>query len=76
MMRRKLAKKTRDVLQSTTDEERIRRIRSSRWIDYKAAQVVRGKLNDLLTHPFSLRMPNLLHGSCGAAKKQPFTAPY
>jgi Bacterial TniB protein len=60
MMRRNLAEKTRAVLQSTTDEERIRRIRSSRWIDYKAAQVVRGKLNDLLTHPFSVRMPNLL----------------
>jgi hypothetical protein len=60
MMIRKLAEKTSTVLKSVADEERVRRIRSSRWINYKAAQLVRGKLEDLLSHPFSLRMPNLL----------------
>ena len=39
---------------------RIRRIRTPRWIDYRAAQVIHCKLNDLLTHPLKLCMPNLL----------------
>jgi stage III sporulation protein SpoIIIAA len=59
-MTRQLAKKTRSILEDASDAERIRRIRTPRWIDYKAAQVIHGKLNDLLTHPFNLRMPNLL----------------
>ncbi|HTF65456.1 MAG TPA: TniB family NTP-binding protein [Edaphobacter sp.] len=59
-MTRQLAKKTRSILEDASDAERIRRIRTPRWIDYKAAQVIHSKLNDLLTHPVNLRMPNLL----------------
>lgn len=40
--------------------ERIERIRSSRWIGYTLAKKVINKLDDLLTHPKTHRMPNLL----------------
>jgi hypothetical protein len=52
-MKRQLAKKTRAILQDARDAERIRRIRTPRWIDYRAAQVIHSKLNDLLTHPLT-----------------------
>lgn len=40
--------------------ERIRRIRSPRWIGYPRAKEILAKLEDLLTYPKSHRMPNLL----------------
>jgi hypothetical protein len=43
-MTRQLAKKARAILEDARDAERIQRIRTPRWIDYKAAQFVRGKL--------------------------------
>jgi GTPase SAR1 family protein len=43
-----------------SDEERIKRIRSSRWIGYTRAREILDKLEDLLTHPKKHRMPNLL----------------
>lgn len=39
---------------------RIERIRSPRWIGYSAAKDILGKLDDLLLHPKTHRMPNLL----------------
>lgn len=42
------------------DAERIAYIRSPRWIGYPAAQTVLDRLELLLTHPKSHRMPNLL----------------
>jgi type II secretory pathway predicted ATPase ExeA len=39
---------------------RIARIRTPRWIGYTRAQVLLAKLDDLLTHPKTHRMPNLL----------------
>jgi type II secretory pathway predicted ATPase ExeA len=41
-------------------EERIRRIRSPRWIGYSRAQAILNKLETLLTHPKIHRMPGLL----------------
>lgn len=41
-------------------DERIDRIRHSRWIGYTRAREILGKLNDLLAHPKTHRMPNLL----------------
>lgn len=43
-----------------SDEERIERIRSPRWIGYPRAKEVLGKLEDLLAYPPSHRMPNML----------------
>lgn len=43
-----------------SDEERIKKIRSPRWIGYPEAQKVNARLEDLLTYPKSHRMPNLL----------------
>lgn len=43
-----------------TDEERIEKIRSSRWIGYTNAKKILDKLDDLLTHPKTHRMPNML----------------
>jgi len=42
------------------DSERISYIRSPRWIGYTRAQGILTRLEDLLTHPKSHRMPNLL----------------
>jgi hypothetical protein len=43
-----------------SDEERIERIRSDRWIGYTKAKKTLEKLEDLFTHPKVHRMPNLL----------------
>lgn len=40
--------------------ERIERIRRPRWIGYPRAEQLLAKLDDLLTHPKTHRMPNLL----------------
>jgi hypothetical protein len=39
---------------------RIARLRSPRWIGYPRAKALLAKLDDLLTHPKTHRMPNLL----------------
>lgn len=49
-----------ELLLSLSDEERIERIRSPRWIGYPKAKQILAKLEDLLIHPKSHRMPNLL----------------
>ena len=41
-------------------QSRIRRIRTDRWIAYARAEAVLAALEDLLTFPKRLRMPNLL----------------
>jgi type II secretory pathway predicted ATPase ExeA len=41
-------------------EERLDRIRRPRWIGYPRAKKLLDKLDDLLTHPKTHRMPNLL----------------
>jgi type II secretory pathway predicted ATPase ExeA len=41
-------------------EERLDRIRRPRWIGYTRAKQLLDKLDDLLTHPKTHRMPNLL----------------
>jgi type II secretory pathway predicted ATPase ExeA len=43
-----------------SDPERIAYIRSPRWIGYPRAQETLDRLENLLTHPKSHRMPNLL----------------
>ena len=49
-----------ELLLSLSDEVRIERIRSPRWIGYPKAKQILAKLEDLLNHPKSHRMPNLL----------------
>jgi hypothetical protein len=43
-----------------TQDERIAKIRGGRWIRYARAEVINGRLEDLLQRPKSHRMPNLL----------------
>jgi hypothetical protein len=43
-----------------SDESRIRRIRTDRWITYARAEVALARFEDLLTFPKRTRMPNLL----------------
>lgn len=43
-----------------TDKQRVKKIRSSRWIGYTIAKKILDKLDDLLTHPKTRRMPNML----------------
>ncbi len=45
---------------SLTDKERIEKIHSPRWIGYTKAKNILDKLDDLLTHPKTHRMPNML----------------
>lgn len=42
------------------DEERILKIKSERWIGYTRGQLILDKMEDLLKHPPSHRMPNML----------------
>jgi type II secretory pathway predicted ATPase ExeA len=49
--------------QSWADEpalERIRRIRTDRWIEYARAESALAKMEDLLAYPKRMRMPNML----------------
>jgi hypothetical protein len=39
------------------DEERIKRVRSPRWIGYPTAKRILDRLEDLLTYPQTHRMP-------------------
>ncbi|MEO8761349.1 MAG: TniB family NTP-binding protein [Bacteroidia bacterium] len=43
-----------------SNKERIDRIRNDHWIGYSRAKHITDKLEDLLTYPKKLRMPNLL----------------
>src|SRR5882762_3588153 len=43
-----------------SDESRIRRIRTDRWITYARAEAALVAMEDLLTFPKRTRMPNLL----------------
>lgn len=43
-----------------SDEERIKRVRSPRWIGYPTAKRILDRLEDLLTYPRTHRMPGLL----------------
>ena len=43
-----------------TNEERIKRVRSPRWIGYTTAKRILDRLEDLLTYPRTHRMPGLL----------------
>jgi len=54
-----LNEQSRAVLE-LSDAERISRVRRTRWIGYTRAQQILDKLNELLTHPKTHRMPNLL----------------
>ena len=51
-----------DILKiiDSSDEYRINMIENSKWIGYPRAKKIMDKLDDLLRHPKTLRMPNLL----------------
>lgn len=50
-------------------EERIRRIQAERWIGYKRAETILGRLDELLHYPQRDRMPCLLlHAATGMGK--------
>ncbi len=52
-----------------SDRERIRFIKSARWISYPEAEAILEQLEDLLDHPQQDRMPNmLLVGATNAGK--------
>jgi type II secretory pathway predicted ATPase ExeA len=52
-----------------SSEERIRRMRADRWINYPRAQEVLAKLEGLIAYPRRARMPNLLIvGASGMGK--------
>lgn len=50
---------TRELL-NLSNEDRIEKIRSVRWIGYPRAKKIMAKMEDLLSYPKSDRMPNLL----------------
>jgi hypothetical protein len=54
-----LSERAREALKLPV-EERINRIRKARWIMYTRAEEILEQLEDLLTHPKTHRMPNLL----------------
>jgi hypothetical protein len=48
------------ALAAESNEARIRRIRTDRWISYARAELAHSAIEDLLTFPKRTRMPNLL----------------
>src|SRR5713101_1810757 len=48
------------LLANCSDDLRIRRIRTDRWIGYTRAEAALAELDDLLSFPQRTRMPNLL----------------
>lgn len=48
------------ALLALPDEERILKIRSERWIGYPRAKSILARLEELVAHPRTHRMPNLL----------------
>jgi len=54
-----LSSAVRTALESS-NEERIKRVRSPRWIGYPTAKRILDRLEDLLTYPRTHRMPGLL----------------
>lgn len=52
--------KTAELVNTLTDNERIRSIKKAKWIGYTHAQKIHKKLEDLRDYPTNLRMPNLL----------------
>lgn len=54
-----LTPKTQELIE-LNDEERIRVIRSERWVGYPRAKKLLAKLEELLDYPTTDRMPNLL----------------
>ena len=54
-----------------SSDERLRRIRSDRWINYPRAQQALAMLEDLIEFPQRARMPNLLIvGASGMATSE------
>jgi len=49
-----------EELLNCSDTERIKKVEDSKWIGYPRAKKILDKLEDLLIHPKTLRMPNLL----------------
>ena len=57
------------ALLAETDAQRIRAIRSRRWLVYPRAKQVLERLNQLLDHPRGTRMPSLaIYGDSGMGK--------
>lgn len=57
------------ALLAETDAQRIRAIRSRRWLVYSRAKQVLERLNQLLDHPRGTRMPSLaIYGDSGMGK--------
>ena len=57
------------ALLAETDAQRIRAIRSRRWLVYPRAKQVLERLNQLLEHPRGTRMPSLaIYGDSGMGK--------
>ncbi len=57
------------ALLAETDEQRIRAIRSRRWVLYPRAKQALDRLNRLLDHPRGTRMPSVaIYGDSGMGK--------
>ncbi|RTZ50405.1 AAA family ATPase [Chryseobacterium arthrosphaerae] len=55
-----LHNKTQELVNTLTDDERIKSVKKPKWIGYTQAKKIHKKLEDLRDYPTNLRMPNLL----------------
>ena len=55
-----LHSKTFELINNSSDKERIQSVKKQKWIGYTSAKKIHSKLNDLRDYPKNLRMPNLL----------------
>jgi hypothetical protein len=55
-----LTSKTREFVVNSTVEEKIKHLRTQKWIRYPQAEKIMDKLQDLLEYPEVDRMPNIL----------------
>ncbi|WES96555.1 TniB family NTP-binding protein [Chryseobacterium arthrosphaerae] len=52
--------KTQEIINNSSDKERIILLKKPKWIGYTGAKIIHKKLEELRDYPTNLRMPNLL----------------
>ncbi|AZA78724.1 AAA family ATPase [Chryseobacterium sp. G0186] len=52
--------KTEELINNSSDKERINLLKKPKWIGYTGAKIIHKKLEELRDYPTNLRMPNLL----------------
>lgn len=59
-MMKHITDRTQELVLNSTDQERIKAIKTFKWIGYTKAKLLLDKMNDFIHYPTNHRMPNIL----------------